>query len=204
MIEQYKDSCSIPEYRALLTIQLGQLIQGGNFSWSDEPLASAMNGLIYYSYAEDDKKKLYPIAHRDDIERLQAMFDAKFYWREISITPPGQWRQMLLYKIKYELVPKYKPVYDALRAGDIDPLHSGDEYYKERIIRSDFPETELAASSEVYASSGDDREYQKLQTGDGQEILGRYYSSYINVDTAFMNELEIFFTDMYSLHNNLL
>lgn len=203
-MDAYVDNCSVPEYHALLTIQLGQLIEGGSFSWNDEPLASTMDGLIYYTYAPGDTKKLNPIPHRDDIERLQSMFNEKFYWREISITPPGQWRQMLLYKIKYELVPKYKPVYDALRAGDIDPLHSGDEYFKERIIRSDFPETALAGSSEVYGSSGDDREYQKVQTGDGQEILGKYYDSYINIDTAFMRELEVFFTDMYALHENLL
>ena len=194
----YNEIPTIPEYHALLTIQLGQLIQGNNFNWENEPLKSAMNGLMYEENG---------IEKDDDIKRLQSMFNEKFYWREISITPPGQWRQMLIYKIKYELVPKYKPIYDALRAGDIDALHTGDEYYKERIINSDFPETNLgkpASENSVFASTGEDREYQKLQTGDGQEILLNYYDKFINVDTAFMRELEIFFTDMYALHENLI
>ena len=184
----YNECPNTPEYHALLSIQLGQLIQGGNFKWNEAPLNAAFSAL-----------------NPEDKTRLQNMFNEKFYWREISITPPGQWRQMLIYKIKYELVPKYKPVYEALRNGDIDALHAGDEYFKERIMHSDFPETMLAnTGNEVYVSYGDDKEHQKIQMGDGQEILMRYYNTFINIDTAFMRELEIFFTDIYALHENLL
>ena len=188
-MDKYIECQAVPEYHALLSIQLGQLIQGGNFNWNEAPLNSAFSAL-------DPEDKL----------RLQNMFNEKFYWREISITPPGQWRQMLIYRIKYELVPKYKPLYAALKAGDINALHTGDEYLKERIVHSDFPETLLGGNNgnEVYASTGEDKEYQKIQLGDGQEILNRYYNTYINIDTAFMRELEIFFTDIYALHENLL
>lgn len=184
---KYQTCDSVDEFHALLTIQLGQLVKGGSFDWSKEPLSKAFADL-----------------EPEDAARLQEMFIERFYWREISVTPPGQWRQMLVYRIKYELVPKYKPVYAALRDGDIVALHTGDEYYKERIVHSEFPETALAGSTQVYADTGDDREYQKVQTGDGQEILMRYFNTYIDIDNAFMRDLETFFTDMYALHENLL
>lgn len=189
-MEHYNRECNVPEYHALLSIQLGQLIAGGNFDWNKKPLNTAFADL-----ETEDKK------------RLQAMFNEKFYWREISITPPGQWRQQLIYKIKYELVPKYKPLYEKLKNGDIDPINSGTEYHKERIINSNFPETNLgqpATNNEVYASHGEDKEYEHIEVGDGIDTLDRYYNKYINIDTAFLRELEIFFTDLWTLHNNLL
>lgn len=186
-MDNYKECETVPEFHALLSIQLGQLIKGGSFKWDKAPLSGAFADL-----------------EPEDKARLESMFDERFYWREISITPPGKWRQMLIYKIKYELVPKYKPLYKALRDGDIDPLHNGDEYYKERIVNSEFPETALAGTNQVYASDGHDREYQKVQTGDGQEILKRYYETFVNIDTAFMHELEVFFTDVWTLNTNLL
>lgn len=194
-MEHYNRDCNVPEYHALLTVQLGQLIESGSFDWNAEPLASAFEGLVW---------KDGEVSRNDDKIRLQNMFDSKFYWREISITPPGQWRQMLVHRIKFELVPKYRPMYDAVREGNIDPLVSSDEYYKERSIRSDFPETALAGTSQVYASEGDDREFERLKVDDAMAMMGDYYERFVPVDVAFMRELEIFFTDMYALHENLL
>lgn len=179
---------SVPDYHAVLSIQLVELVNDGMFSWNLKPLKGCFDGLKGIEGNVD--------------KRLQNMFIERNLWREISIVPPLQWLQQLAYRIKYELVPKYKPMYIAIADGDFDPLHVADEYYKERIVDSDFPETLLNGSSEVYLSRGHDREYEKVETGDAIDLATRFYERYYAIDTAFLNELDVFFVDLWSVNNN--
>lgn len=181
---------SRPDYHAVMTIQLVELVNDGIFSWSRAPLEGCFDGLKALEGNID--------------ERLKAMFIERNQWREISIVPFLQWAQQLAYKIKYELVPKYEPMYKAIAAGDFDPLHISDEYYKERIVDSRFPETLLNGSNESYLSAGHDREYEKIDSGDAIDLATRYYTEYIAIDEAFMNELDVFFVDLWSVSANVL
>lgn len=181
---------SRPDFHSVYTITLAELVEDGIFSWSRKPLANCLAGL-------------------DGIDkgiksRIQDMFVERNYWREISMEPYLQWAQQIAYKMKFELVPKYKPLYKAIKEGDFDPLHIGDEYFKERHIDSEFPETLLSGNGADYASRGYDREYQKINTGNALEIAEAYYSTYQNVDTAFVSELDSFFIDLWSANANLL
>ena len=179
-----------PDYHAVMTIQLIELINDGIFKWNEGVLKGCFDGLA---------------ALEGNIgERLQAMFIERNQWREISMIPFGMWAQQLAYKIKYELVPKYEPMYKAIAAGDFDPLHVSDEYYKERIVDSRFPETLLNGSQESYLSMGHDREYEKIDSGDAIELALRYYEQYYAIDEAFMNELDVFFVDLWSVSANVL
>ena len=172
------------DYHSVLTIQLCELLDEAVFDWNNK-------------YLKDVFKEL----GTDNAKRLKSMFTERYYWREISIIPPGQWMQRVGYTIKYELVPKYKPLYDALANGDFSPLNKENEFYKARNIDSDFPET-LLSQNQVYASSGTDREYQRIITANGVEISADYAELYKNVDTMLIDELAIFFTDLWSLNYN--
>lgn len=186
-IQDFEYCESRPDFHAVVTIQLVELIFDKTFNWESWPLQGCFDGLKQLEGAID--------------ERLKSMFVERNQWREISIVPYLQWAQQLAYKIKYELVPKYEPMYKAILAGDFDPLHVSDEYYKERIVDSAFPETLLSGNSD-YLSAGHDREYEKIDTGDAIELSLRYYKEYYAVDEAFMNELDVFFIDLWSVNAN--
>ena len=186
-VEQFTQCESRPDFHAVVTIQLVELVYDGLFDWNSKPLQGCFDGLKMLDGNVD--------------ERLKSMFIERNQWREISIVPYLQWAQQLAYKIKYELVPKYEPMYKAIAAGDFDPLHISDEYYKERIVDSAFPETLLSGNSD-YLSAGHDREYEKIDTGDAIELSLRYYKEYYAVDEAFMNELDVFFIDLWSVSAN--
>lgn len=176
------------DYHSVYTIQLCELLDGKLFSWEREPLKSAFDLL------DGLNGNIKP--------RLQTMFIERNYWREISMIPYLEWVQQVAYKVKFELCPKYLPMYKAIANDDFDPMHSGDEYFKERNIDSSFPETLLSGNGADYASSGSDREYQRIQTGNAIEIASSYYNVYKDIDTAFIDELDSFFIDLYSANAN--
>ena len=88
----------------------------------------------------------------EQYSRVCAYFIERFRYREISITPALEWFQMLKRKLVFELMPKYKPMYEVIAEG-INPLAKEDEYFKERKINSDYPETLLSENAD-YISDG--------------------------------------------------
>ena len=188
-IEDFTPCESRPDFHAVMTIQLVELTFDGLFDWNAKPLQGCFDAL------NDLDASIAP--------RLKQMFIERNQWREISIVPYLQWAQQLAYTIKYELVPKYEPMYRAIMNGDFDPLHISDEYYKERIVDSAFPETLLSGNSD-YLSAGHDREYEKIDSGDAIDLALRYYERYYAIDEAFMNELDVFFIDLWSVNENVL
>lgn len=169
------------DYHAVATITLQELEEMGFFDWSLE-----MWDWSEFAYNPEQYK------------RICDGFSLRYRWREISVTPPLQWRDLLLAKIKYELCPKYNRWYK-LR-DDMDNLDYSidrDEYGKSRDIGSEFPETLLSAN-EVYASNGKDVEFETIRLRnqiddyDTREKIAR-----LNLDTMFLDELESFFNGVW-------
>lgn len=188
-MERFKYPDAIPDYHAVYTIQLCELINGNVLDWNEKPLANCFDDLD----AIDANIKT----------RLKDMFEQRNYWREISIVPYFEWAQTLAYKIKFELVPKYAPLYKAIAEGDFNPTQSDSEYFKERRIDSSFPETLLSGNGADYASSGNDREYQRINMNAPMNIATQYYNSYIDIDTAFVNELDSMLIDLETANVNV-
>ena len=185
-VEKYTPKDFEHRYMAIETITLAQLLQMEAFSWDDERLSGCFDGL------------------GDAIaSRLQNAFVARYLYEEIAVLPPGQWIQRLGAKIRYQLVPKYKPLYDAIASGDFNPTIKGSEWHKERRIRSEFPETQISGNSD-YLSDGEDSEYQTIRTDDQLALSELYYNSYKDIDTAFLDELEIMFATIWSVQVNAL
>ena len=130
--EVFKHDTGIPDFHAKQTIQLGDLIEDEIFTWERVNWKDAAYNESQYN-------------------RLCELFEAKFWLREISFTPIGLWMKRLRLELTYNLMPKYKPLYNQLEDGDYDPLQTGGEYRKERKIESDFPET-LLSQNQDYAS----------------------------------------------------
>lgn len=181
-LDEFLHDTGIPEWHAVFTIKLGELVEDGVFDWSKPYL--------------DWSNSAYDA---EQYERVCAYFVERFRYREISITPFLEWAQMLKRKFVYELMPKYRPLYDELKS-DIVPLASDNEYYKRRTIESDYPETLLSENSD-YISSGTDEEWERVRVGNVADAM-ESYSRFHMVDEALLDELEDMFYSMYTSYVN--
>lgn len=182
--EEFKRETGIPDFHSVQTIELGELILDGIFTWD----------------RVDWKDAAYS---NEQYNRLCAAFEDRYWLREISITPVGAWFKKLHYTLVYDLMPKYRPMYAQLESGNYDPLQNGGEYGKSRDITSDFPETLLNGSEESYLSTGKDSEYEKIgRDGSLTENAMLYAEQFKAVDVMILDELEILFSCLYSSNLN--
>lgn len=195
-----------PEWHALYTVRLGALIEDGVFNWSRKELD--------WSSAAYDTEQY---------ERVCAYFIERYRYDEISILPIKEWMLSLKRRLVYELMPKYR-IYYAEAAEKYDLGFGGDEsgtdkaksddYFKERVVRSDYPETLLSGNAD-YISDGNDAENERLreneseyakkrQTGiiDRMKALELYSNAIGTIDRRLLDELEIMFIQLYTANVN--
>lgn len=172
-----------PEWHAVYTIQLGELVQSGVFDWSRPEL--------------EWKEAAYDEAQ---YERVCAYFIKRFYFREVSLLPLFEWFNLLQNKLVYELMPKYRPLYKRLEDG-FNPLGIEDEYYKRRTIDSAYPETLLSGNAD-YISEGTDEEWERIKEGETVERFNAYVLEFQSIDQALLNELDDMFCCMYTANVN--
>lgn len=183
-IEEFQTNTGIPDYHSVQTIELGELIEDEIFTWARIDWFDARYNDAQY-------------------ERLCRAFEDRFWLREIGITPVGIWMRRLHYKLVYELMPKYRPLYAQLENGEFDPLQNGGKYGKRRDINSEFPETLLSGTDEAYASSGIDSEYEEIgRDGSLAENAAIYAEQFRAVDVMILDELESLFSCLYSTNTN--
>lgn len=172
---------NIPDKHAIITITLGELIDGGIFDWENDTT------LKWNAYSDEQYK------------RLCEKFVARFYWREIGIIPVKKWRWEYV-RLLNEIMPKYIILYKALDNG-ADVLAVSDQYGKRRNIYSDYPATMLS-SNDNYASNGNDSQYEDITQGDfiakAEEIKNRYN----DIDIMILNECEQLFSYLLALNVN--
>ena len=168
------------KWDAVYTVTLGELIDKGIFDWSLDVLnwSSAAYSTEQYS-------------------RVCNYFIERFRFREISIEPFYEWATMLHRKLVYELMPKYKNLYQYLD-DDFDPAQVSDKYHKRRTVGSDYPETLLSANAD-YISNGQDEESEDIERGNLQEAYNSYVTEYQAIDTHLLDELESMFIGLYTV-----
>lgn len=171
-------------WNAVYTIQLGELIESGVFDWSRPELD-------WSDVAIDS----------DQYERVCAYFVQRFYYREISIEPFLQWATMLKRKLVFELMPKYKPLYNRISEG-VNPLSDSNEYYKNRTIQSAYPETLLSENAD-YITDGRDEEFQRIKEGNIADSMENFTLKFKGVDELMLDELEPLFISMYTANVNM-
>ena len=183
-----------PDYHSVYSIQLCELINGGWINFDDE----SWDFDSYKKTIVVDGKEIIDENDRKQRDRLWDKFEKRFYWREIGITPPGQWKWELLRKLN-EIMPKYKYAYHLLDEG-IDILQTYAEYGKSRSIFSEFPQTMLGGN-EDYASNGTDREHEQIYLGNWIDTIEKLIS-YNDIDVMILMELETMFSCMFTVNVN--
>lgn len=182
-VAPYEPVANTDDWFAVYTIQLGELIENGLFDWSRPELTWEEAAYDPQQYA-----------------RVCEYFKQRFYWREISIIPYLEWAQMLQRKLTFELMPKFKPLYERVAQG-INPLSNENDYYKERKISSAYPETLLSGNSD-YITDGTDEENERIKEGPLVSIYNDFVDNFRGVDQALLDELDSMFISMYSLNLN--
>ena len=182
-IEEFNNFTDENRFNAILTIQLGELIENKVFDWEND-------NLRWYSAAYNDEQ----------YNRICKYFIERFYYREISIEPFEEWAKILKRKIIYELMPKYRELYKRFDE-KINPLSKENEYYKNRTIESAYPETLLSENSD-YITDGKDEENQRIKEGDFIDTTMKYAKHFKYIDELFLDDLESMFVSMYSLNIN--
>ena len=169
------------DFHAVNTIQLCELIECGFFDWRENPSWQ----WDYYS--------------KDQYYGLMEKIEARFYFREIGITPPGIWKHEFL-RVMNELMPKYKLLYKQLEEG-IDLMQVSDDYGKSRDVHSEYPATLLTGNAD-YASNGNDHEHEYIKQGDAIEKIADFSQKYKDVDVLILDELESLFSCMFTANVN--
>lgn len=182
-IEEWDDYTGRKNWNAVYTVQIGELIDAGVFSWDNE--------LLNWSAAAYDN---------DQYERVCSYFIERFYYREISIEPFREWARTLRRKIIYELMPKYLPLYERVAEG-INPLSDGNEYYKNRTIDSAYPQTVLSGNSD-YVTDGRDEEFERIKEGNYANSMLNYSRVFKSVDEMLLDDLESMFISLYTANVN--
>lgn len=182
-VDELLDYTGHEQFNAVYTICLGELIESGVFDWSDP--------FIDWSIAS---------YNQEQYTRVCNYFNQRFYFREISIEPYLEWATMLKRKLVFELMPKYKPLYERI-SEDINPLAGENEYYKNRTIESAYPETLLSDNAD-YITDGKDEEYQRIKEKDLSQAVVDFAEKYKGVDELLLDELESMFISMYTANIN--
>lgn len=176
-IEPYEPE---PDYHAVVTIQLCELVEDG---FCDEHLT----GWEWPSYSVEQDTLLR--------EKL-----VNHYWfREISLVPPGVWMHEFVRRMR-EIMPKYIPLYKLM--AESPELYGGSsEWYKGRDVFSDFPQTQLSGENQDYASSGNDREFQRIRQGDVIDTAKRL-TDYNDVDLMIVDDMSPLFSCLFTVNTN--
>lgn len=172
------------EWHAVYTVYLGELMQTGVFNWKRPDL--------------NWRESAYDL---EQYERLCSYFESRFKWREISMLPVLKWFDYLRYKLVFELMPKYTPLYERIAEG-VNPLSDGSEYYKNRTIESAYPETLLSKNSD-YITDGRDEEFQRIKENGTADAITNFASTYKGVDQLLLDELETLFISLYTTNINV-
>lgn len=167
---------------AVFTLQLFEILDAGLLDWSDP--SWFFEGLDY------NPKTGANLQH----DRFCKAFNERFRYREIGMLPFKRWKTKLLYKLKFEIFPKYRPIYQEIEQG-LNMLAVEDEYEKSRDIQSSYPETLLSGNSD-YLSSGEDHEHERITQGNSVDMIANYLEKFQPLDVAMLDELECMFVQL--------
>lgn len=164
------------DWHATQTAQLGELMEQGFQPFGDPQWSEAG----WY----DDATR----------ERVEKKLGLHYKYYEISITPPGKWRDMLTARA-IETVPKYHALYK-LKATDPEALtYDADTWTKARSVYSDFPATQLNPALEDYASNATDNQGETVTRGNMIDLYERI-GTLADVDLMLIREFDTLFSKL--------
>lgn len=184
MISPFVPGETTPDYHAVTTITLGELLVPGGIDWTTPQ----------WSWRDD--------AYDDaQYSRCCAKIENRYYDRELGVMPPGRWRRHLL-RLIAEIMPVLKPLYELASGNPGIFMTDADTWHKTRTVFSDFPATQLAAGQD-YASNATDMEYETVTNGNYMDKLKAIrQGDYVDVDVLLLEHLDACFSPLWTVNIN--
>lgn len=184
MISPFVPGETAPDYHAVATITLGELLVPGGIDWTTPQWSwrdDAYNGTQY--------------------SRCCAKIENRYYDREIGVMPPGRWRRHLL-RLIAEIMPVLKPLYELANGNPGIFMTDADTWHKTRTVFSDFPATQLVTLQD-YASNATDMEYETVTNGNYMDkVKAIRQGDYVDIDVVLLEHLDTCFSPLWTVNIN--
>lgn len=184
MISPFVPGETVPDYHAVTTITLGELLIPGGIDWTTPQ----------WSWRDD--------AYDDtQYSRCCAKIENRYYDREIGVMPPGRWRRHLL-RLIAEIMPVLKPLYELAAGNPGIFMSDADTWHKTRTVFSDYPATQLVTGQD-YASNATDMEYETVTNGNYMDkVRAIRQGDYVDIDVLLLEHLEECFSPLWTANIN--
>ena len=184
MISPFVPGETAPDYHAVTTITLGELLVPGGIDWTTPQ----------WSWRDD--------AYNDaQYTRCCKKIENRYYDRELGVMPPGRWRRHLL-RLIAEIMPVLKPLYELAAGNPGIFMTDADTWHKTRSVFSDFPATQLQ-SGQDYASNATDMEYETVTNGNYMDkVKAIRQGDYVDIDVLLLEHLEECFSPLWTVNMN--
>lgn len=184
MIPPFVPGETIPDYHAVTTITLGELLVAGGIDWTTPQ----------WSWRDD--------AYDDtQYARCCAKIENRYYDRELGVMPPGRWRRHLL-RLIGEIMPVLKPLYELAAGNPGIFMTDNDTWHKTRTVFSDFPATQLAPGQD-YASNATDTEYETVTNGNYMDkVKAIRQGDYVDIDVLLLEHINACFSPLWTVGIN--
>lgn len=184
MISPFIPGETAPDYHAVTTITLGELLVPGGIDWTSPQ----------WSWRDD--------AYDDtQYKRCCEKIENRYYDRELGVMPPGRWRRHLL-RLIAEIMPVLKPLYELANGNPGIFMTDADTWHKTRTVFSDFPATQLAAGQD-YASNATDMEYETVTNGNYMDkVKAIRQGDYVDIDVLLLEHLDTCFSPLWTVNIN--
>lgn len=171
----------VESFNSVSSITLGELREAGAFAY------------------ETDEHLFWDYYDPEQYERVSKKVLARFKYRDIGVVPYAKWRDSYVRKMN-EIMPKYKPLYQALEDG-ANILQTEDRFGKRKNVYSSFPQTPLSGDQD-YADSMNIDEHEDIAVGDWIEKANEIRKGYADIDVMILDELETLFSCLFSVNIN--
>ena len=184
MISPFVPGETVPDYHAVTTITLGELLVPGGINWTSPQ----------WSWRDD--------AYDDtQYTRCCKKIENRYYDRELGVMPPGRWRRHLL-RLIAEIMPVLKPLYELATGNPGIFMSDADTWHKTRTVFSDFPATQLVTGQD-YASNATDMEYETVTNGNYMDkIRAIRQGDYVDIDVILLEHLNTCFSPLWTVNIN--
>lgn len=184
MISPFVPGETAPDYHAVTTITLGELLVPGGIDWTTPQ----------WSWRDD--------AYDDtQYARCCAKIENRYYDRELGVMPPGRWRRHLL-RLIAEIMPVLKPLYELANGNPGIFMTDADTWHKTRTVFSDFPATQLTTGQD-YASNATDMEYETVTNGNYMDkVKAIRQGDYVDIDVLLLEHLDACFSPLWTVNIN--
>lgn len=184
MISPFVPGETVPDYHAVTTITLGELLVPGGIDWTSPQ----------WSWRDD--------AYDDtQYSRCCAKIENRYYDRELGVMPPGRWRRHLL-RLIAEIMPVLKPLYELATGNPGIFMSDADTWHKARTVFSDFPATQLVTGQD-YASNATDMEYETVANGNYMDkVKAIRQGDYVDIDVLLLEHINACFSPLWTVAIN--